>query len=45
VQIVMIVIAGAAAHLGHLAVQHRNHGVVCQPPALDTMIVDNIAQT
>lgn len=42
--IVMIVIACPAADLGGFAIHQRNYRVVCDPAALDAVIVNDVSK-
>ena len=42
--VIVIAVAGAAAHLGGVALQERNDGVVGHPAALHAKIVDDVAE-
>lgn len=43
--VVMIVVASAAADFCRLTVQKRNDGMVGDPPALDAVVIDYVAQS
>ncbi len=43
--VVMIVVASAAADFCGLTVQKRNNGMVGDPPALDAVVIDYVAQS
>src|SRR6516165_7442239 len=45
VVILVLVVAGTAAHLGNFFAHHGQHGVVGRPLAAGTMVVDVVAES
>jgi hypothetical protein len=41
---IVIAVAGTAAHLGGFRLHHRNDRMICQPAALNAVIVDLVAE-